>query len=219
MSPALAGEFSTTEPSVKPRVASTTSYSLSSHFSSFLKLWNVSGMQNSTEENIVNTAITVNPQSSLRKKMLQIQWSLPPWLPLLSPFIPLFCLHPCPLFPFLLHFSSSSSFSIPSPTLLHCLCYTLLPHPSPLLLFFLSSPFSFSLASSRRACRSVIHSFGCLVSRMMITQYLLELPLLQTLGYLPCRSTDLWSTHSPARGTGCFCCYIWKVTSRLLSPG
>ena len=76
------------------------SYSLSSHFSSFLKLWNVSGMQNSTEENIVNTAITVNPQSSFRKKMLQIQWNLPPWLPLLSPFIPLFCLHPCPLFPF-----------------------------------------------------------------------------------------------------------------------
>lgn len=148
-------------------------------------------MQNSTEESIVNTAITVNPQPSFRKKTLQIQRNLPPWFPLLSPFSSLsvftLVLHFC----FLLHVSSSSS---------------------------LSSPFSFSLASLRRACGSVIHSFGCLVSRM-ITQYLLELPLLQTLGYLPCRSTDLWSTHSPARGTGCFCWYIWKVASRLLSPG
>ncbi|CAM9617177.1 unnamed protein product [Rangifer tarandus platyrhynchus] len=43
-------------------------------------------------------------------------------------------------FHFLLHFSSSSSLSIPSSALLHCLCYTLLPHPSPLLLFFSFSP-------------------------------------------------------------------------------
>ena len=130
------------------------------------------------------------------------------------------CLHPCPSFLFSparlllqlpLHpFPSSLALSV-----LHSSSSSLSPSP---FLFFLSSPFSFSLASLRRACGSVIHSFVCLVSRM-ITQYLLELPLLQTLGYLPCRSTDLWSTHSPARGTGCFCWYIWKVASRLLSPG
>lgn len=158
------------------------------------KLENVSGMQNSMEESVMN--INKKTQPSFKRKCYKSSRNLSLLFLLLSPFIPFSCL-PC---------VSSFVYSCPSllislpifspnplcpATFLAPFCITfLLPYPCPFLLFF-SSSLSLSLAffspasliSSRG---SVTHSFGCSVLRVG-TPYLLELPLLQTLGYLPLR--------------------------------
>lgn len=152
----------------------------------------------------MNTASAVNTQPSFRKKLSHVQRGHPPLFSLLSLFIPLFCLP--------VSFFSLSSCTSPPDFSVQLLPNLLCPATSQAsslsrsassslclsLLFFLSSQplhslaFAFRPASLRRACGSMIHSFGYSVSRMG-TQYLLQLLLLQTLGYCP-EGTVLLST-------------------------
>lgn len=115
----------------------------------------------------------MNPQPRFRGKKSQIQLSLPPSCPFLSFYVP-----PLPPRPPLLLWSLPAS---PLPSLPSPPCGSLArPHAPlpffsspPSLAFFLSPVFLIS------ASGSAIRSFGCTMSRVG-TQYLSELPLLQT---------------------------------------
>lgn len=128
----------------------------------------------------------MNPQPRFREKMSRIQLKPSSFVPFLlfsfrsSPSSPS---PPFLLAPGLLLLLSLPTSALPtlSPRLSHCS----LPSSSPSsFLFFPFRPslaFFFSPVFFVSASGSVIHSFSCTVSRVG-TQYLLELPLLQTLG-------------------------------------
>lgn len=142
-------------------------------FPFFLKVENVSGMQNSIEESVMSITNTVKPQPHFKRKCYKSNRNLSPPFLLLSPFIPFSCfpsvssfVYSRPSLPMSLPISS------PNPlcpaTFLDPFCITFLPpYPYPLFLFFSSSLVSslafFSPASLISACGSVTHSFGCSV--------------------------------------------------------
>lgn len=144
----------------------------------------------------MNTANFVNPHPSFRKTMSGALRAPPP-LFLLLPSFPLLSSPLLLLFCFLMHFSAWF-LSVSSLPLFASLFITPLPpYPLPLPPFLSSQSQAFlSLASLISVCESVVHSFGCSVSTVG-TQYLLDLPLLQT--WVPALQRQCFGPHWPRR--------------------
>lgn len=143
-------------------------------------------MQNSVEESVVNETNNVNPHLASERKCYKSSRHLPPLFFLLTPLIPSSLLFTPPLSP---DFSPHLLPQLSLPCHLSCLLYHTFSSSFLSLLPFFSSLLApsfafFSPGSLVSTCGSATHSYGCSLSRMG-TQHLLELLLLQILGYLP----------------------------------